>query len=141
MRQPHAKRTGKESLDQCYVYCWNTSVSDAVKRVKNGLEKEGLTGIGESVWAEGEGALKPITMQRRKKYQDTEIFLPIVSHKSGDGWVELDYLRHILPNIDLEFDSRRTLITTFTESCRTNKRIRGCRGNSTTPRHTAKNTY
>ena len=100
MRQPHAKRTGIKALDQCYVYCWNTNVSEAVKRVKNGLEKEGLTGIGESVWAEGESDLKPITMQRRERYQDTKIFLPIVSHKSGDGWVELDYLRHILPNID-----------------------------------------
>lgn len=100
MRQPHAKRTGREALDQCYVYCWNTNVGDAVRRVKNGLEKEGLTGIGDAVWAVGDNDLSPITMQMREEFRDTDIFFPVVRHKNGDGWVELDYLRHILPNID-----------------------------------------
>ena len=30
MRQPHARRTGREALDQCYVYCCNTDVGVAV---------------------------------------------------------------------------------------------------------------
>ena len=34
MRQPHARRTGREALDQCYVYCWNTNVATAVQQVK-----------------------------------------------------------------------------------------------------------
>ena len=50
MRQPEARRTGREALDQCYVYCWNTNVGAAVTHVKNGLEQEGLTGLGDSVW-------------------------------------------------------------------------------------------
>ena len=68
--------------------------------VKNGLEREGLTGLGDSVWAAGDSDLRPVTVQRRQQYQDQEIFLPMVLHKCGDGWIELDYQRHILPNID-----------------------------------------
>ena len=49
MRQPHARRTGREALDQCYVYCWHTDVGRAVQQVKNGLEAEGLTGLGDDV--------------------------------------------------------------------------------------------
>ena len=30
MRQPHAQRTGREVLDQCYVYCCNVDVGVAV---------------------------------------------------------------------------------------------------------------
>ena len=40
MRQPHARRTGRESLDQCYVYCWNTNVATAVTHVKTGLSRK-----------------------------------------------------------------------------------------------------
>ena len=49
MRQPHAQFTGRESLDQCYVYCNNVDVGTVVTQVKNGLELEGLTGLGDEV--------------------------------------------------------------------------------------------
>ena len=38
MRQPHAKLTGRQSLDQCHVYCQSTDVNDAVQHVKDALE-------------------------------------------------------------------------------------------------------
>ncbi len=114
MRQPHAKRTGREVLDQCYVYCWNTNVGTAVTHVKNGLEREGLTGLGDSVWATREGDLQPITVQRRIRYRDQDIFLPLVLHKHDSGWTDLDYQRHILPGIDWDSiqgpDSNSTLM-------------------------------
>ena len=49
MRQPHAQLTGRASLDQCYVYCNNVDVGAVVTQVKNGLESEGLTGLGNEV--------------------------------------------------------------------------------------------
>ena len=49
IRQPHAQLTGRESLDQCYVYCNNVEVGTVVQQVKNGLEAEGLTGMGDEV--------------------------------------------------------------------------------------------
>ena len=99
MRQPRARRTGRKALDQCYVYCHNTDVVNAVQQVKNGLEQEGLTGLGDSVTS-GADDFRRITVSRRDMFSDNEIFLPLVLHKDGDTWVELDYQRHILPSID-----------------------------------------
>lgn len=99
MRQPHARRTGRESLDQCYVFCHNTDVGIAVQQVKNGLENEGLTGLGEAVSSSSDGA-KPVTVRRRKQFRNAEIFLPKVLHTDGGGWEEIDYQRHILPAIN-----------------------------------------
>lgn len=99
MRQPHARRTGREPLDQCHVYCWNTDVGKAVQRVKNGLEAEGLTGLDDDVWSSG-GLLKLVTVRRREPFRNQNVFLPRVQHTNSDGWCELDYRRHILPNIE-----------------------------------------
>lgn len=105
MRQPDVRRTGREPLDQCYVYCSNIAVGDAVKQVKNGLEQEGLTGLGDMVFSNASDA-QPVTVCRRKEFRGKDIFLPIVLHKADDAdpdadeWTELDYRRHILPAID-----------------------------------------
>ena len=99
MRQPHARLTGRKYLDQCYVYCWNTSVSIAVDQVKNGLEQEGLTGLGNDVLGPVID-LQRITVQRREQFRGQNIFLPLVLHRSNNNWIELNYQRHILPHID-----------------------------------------
>ena len=100
MRQPHARRTGRDALDQSYVYCCNTDVGDAVQQVKNGLEQEGLTGLGDDVRTDQSGSSERVTIRRRSEFRGQNIFLPKVLHRDGDDWVELDYQRHILPGID-----------------------------------------
>ena len=104
MRQPHAQLTGRESLDQCYVYCNNVEVGTVVQQVKNGLEAEGLTGLGDEVMnASGTpeaGEVRPRTVERRTKFQGEKIFLPLVLHKDGEDWIELDYECHILPHVN-----------------------------------------
>ncbi len=99
MRQPHARRTGREALDQCYVYCCNTNVANAVAQVKNGLEQEGLTGLGDEVFGTA-AEFRRIQVARREMFRGKDIFLPLVLHKNDGGWVELDYQRHILPHVD-----------------------------------------
>ena len=99
MRQPHARRTGREVLDQCYVYCWNTDVGVAVRQVKSGLEQEGLTGLDREVLGGGQ-QLELVKVQRRERFRGKDIFLPLVLHKDGEDWIELDYQRHILPDIE-----------------------------------------
>ena len=100
MRQPHALRTGRKLLDQCYVYCWNTQVSQGVEQVKNGLELEGLTGLNGEVFEAG-ARMRRVTVKRRDAFKKETIFLPLVLHKEEKkGWVELDYQRHILPEVD-----------------------------------------
>lgn len=100
MRQPYARLTHHQPLDQCYVYCWNIDVGSAVQHVKEGLEGIGLSGLGDSVHS----SIKvPRTVQRREGFRDLEIFLPKVLHLDEGNWVELNYRRHILPEIDWDF--------------------------------------
>ena len=101
MRQPEARRTQSEALDKCYVYCCNTDVHRAVEQVKLGLEQEGLTGLGDAVTANSDD-FRHITIKRRNRFRDADIFLPKVLHKRGDEWTELDYSQHILPAVDWE---------------------------------------
>ena len=98
MRQPYAQRTGRESLDQCYVYCWNTDVGTAVGQVKNGLEQEGLSGLGDDVFGPA-AEFRRVPVKRREQFHNKAIFLPLVLHKNGNDWRELDYQQHILPSI------------------------------------------
>ena len=107
MRQPHARLTGRELLDQCYVYCNNTDVGTVVTQVKNGLESEGLTGLGGEVMGSMNSQLgfelqelQWRTLQRRERFQNNEIYLPMVLHKKDGDWIQLNYQAHILPHID-----------------------------------------
>ena len=99
MRQPHARQTNREALDQCYVYCWNSHVATAVDQVKNGLEQEGLTGLSNEVFGTS-AEFRRVTIKRREQFQGKDIFLPLVLHRDDGNWVELDYQRHILPHIE-----------------------------------------
>ena len=101
MRQPHARRTGREPLDRCAVYCWNVDVAGAVQQIKQGLEQEGLTGLGDEVTGSGD-KLRLVEVRRREQFRGADIFLPRVLHRDGAGWRDLDYHRDILPAIDWE---------------------------------------
>ena len=99
MRQPGAQLTDRELLNQCYVYCNNAEVGTVVQQVKNGLEAEGLTDLGDEVMGVGDNdryappqsEVQQRTVHRREPFQEQDIFLPVVSHKNGDEWVQLDY--------------------------------------------------
>ncbi len=105
MRQPHARRIEQnDSLNRCYIYCYNQKVGNAVNSVKAGLESEGLTGLGDFIHGDGSGdnAPKPVTVKRRGEYERLKIFLPQVLHKESDGWRLVDYDRDILSAVDWE---------------------------------------
>ena len=100
MRQPHASLIdGADALNRCYIYCYNKDVSEAVGWVKDGLEKEGLTGLGDFVAGE-QGDKKPQTIKRRSSYRKLKIFLPQVLHKDKEEWRPIDYDRDILGSVD-----------------------------------------
>ncbi|WP_419842270.1 DEAD/DEAH box helicase [Candidatus Poriferisodalis sp.] len=105
MRQPYARRTGIASLDQCYVYCTETAVSEAMAHVKSGLEHEGLGDLSDDVSGDSPD-MQVIRLSRRPALANSEIRLPRVLHRGTDGstgapaWIDLDYQRHILSHID-----------------------------------------
>ena len=44
--------------------------------------------------------MQPVLIQRAKQHRDKNIFLPMVLHRDGDNYIELDCWRHIRPEID-----------------------------------------
>lgn len=102
MRQPYARRSGRNALDRCYVYCWQIPVNTAVNQVKMGLEVEGLTGISEDVLSIDDLEFQVRNIERRLSFRSLEIFLPKVLHRDNNTkeWCDLDYQRHILPDLD-----------------------------------------
>ncbi len=102
MRQPYARAIkNSDALNKCYIYCYNRDVGEAVEWVKNGLENEGLTGLGGSIIGGKNGS--NITIQkikRRRPYRRLDIFLPQVLHKDGRKWRPIDYDRDILGSLN-----------------------------------------
>ena len=105
MRQPQAQRvSGMEALNRCYIYCFNKKTGEAVQKVKESLENEGLTGLDHFVhgYSGADSETKTVTFSRRKKYKKSKIFLPQVLHKKGKSWQPIDYDRHILAGLKWE---------------------------------------
>ena len=105
MRQPQAQQvSGMEALNRCYIYCFNKKVREAVQKVRESLEREGLTGLDHFVhgYSGAESGAKAIALRRRKKYQKSRIFLPQVLHKKGKSWQPIDYDRHVLAELKWE---------------------------------------
>ena len=101
LRQPDARLTSRESLNRCYVYCYSTGVGNAVEKVKEGLEAEGLGDLTDEVQSGPSPTRNKVTVRRRESFQNTEIFLPKVLHRDvADSWAELDYQRHIVTGIN-----------------------------------------
>ena len=123
LRQPHARLTGVEELDRCYVYCWNLDVLKAVEQVKNGLKDEGLTGLMDQVESTDvdENDQRRIVISRREKFREYDIRIPKVLHRDRDGWRKLDHLQDIvaevnwdeveLAAIQLEFQEAASTVT------------------------------
>ena len=101
LRQPHTKSTSVQSLNECYVYCFDQEVSKAVENVRKGLEEEGMTGLGEFVKASGDTVVRQMMsrnvmlVKRRKQFEGFKIFLPKVLHREGKGWREIHYERYV----------------------------------------------
>ena len=102
MRQPHARLTGRAPLDHCYVHCQSTDVNDAVQYVKDALEQGGMGDLDDDVHTSQTTTFQTVSIHRREKFREAELFLPKVLHKNAEStWEELDYQRHILPGINL----------------------------------------
>ncbi len=99
MRQPGAHRTGNPALDQCYVICANSNVRVAVQQVKRGLEREGLADLVDEVVVNrerGPGRFRRSSQQPTGRGELAATAL----HRKDDGWVRLDWQKHILVDIN-----------------------------------------
>lgn len=111
LRQPHARTTGVEALDECYVFTFDQDVTVAVDGVRKGLEDEGMADLASSVKAVDPASgqarnMRRETIQRNEKFAGLPpIFLPRVLHRDSsapDGYRALDYERDVLGTLDWE---------------------------------------
>jgi type III restriction enzyme len=101
LRQPYARSTSIQSLNECYIYCSQQDVNQTVNHIKSGLENEGLRDIASHIHAnDGPPDKQKRTQKRHPDYQD-KIFLPRLSSVGADGKPRVfDYYRDILSDIE-----------------------------------------
>ncbi len=103
LRQPYAKVTPITSLNESYIYCSKSNVGDAISKIKEGLEREGMGDVAneiQSMDGNGEAERVKATLKRHDDHQN-EIFLPTLTAVMPDGQVKaFDYYRDILGDID-----------------------------------------
>lgn len=112
LRQPHAERfpDSRAGLNQCYVFAHRQNVAEAVAKVREGLNGEGMGDLGELVRAAGSGSSTggntvSVEVERRAAFK-RRIFLPRILAKTGEGWRLFDYESDLFPAVpwkDLEW--------------------------------------
>lgn len=106
LRQPEAHETNIQELNECYVFCFDQEVQQAVESVRKGLEEEGMSDLGAEVKARTDGdgiQVKTVKVNRKSAFKGAKIFLPQVLHREGKkGYRPLDYHRDILADLPWE---------------------------------------
>ena len=102
LRQPNALKTGVASLDECHVITHQAGTADVVKKIKQGLESDGLGDLVVNVTAgDGEANVSKIRkIPRRNEFRETDIYLPKVLWIENQTIRNLDYETDILAAID-----------------------------------------
>jgi type III restriction enzyme len=99
LRQPGGHATSTQALNECYIFCFDQEVKQAVESVRKGLEEEGMSGLTQdvrSVTGEGDD-VKVVSVPRATRFQNVKILLPRVLYREESGLTRpLDYERDIL---------------------------------------------
>jgi type III restriction enzyme len=109
LRQPQAARTNIEALDETHVFCADVDVGEAVARIKDGLEAEGMGDLGGEIAVGGEGReTENITGRFRERFRGQRIMVPRILHRNGNRkYRDLDYEADVLGCIHYDTMSYR----------------------------------
>jgi len=94
LRQPGARKTVNEDLNQSYVFTHHAQTAIVVEAIKAGLKNDGLGDLVLNIQQShdlNQNDIKFKKIQRRDKFQSTEIYLPKVMVVDGNDMRELDY--------------------------------------------------
>ncbi len=104
LRQPYAKRTCIEDLNQCYIFCHFKNVTDTIQAIKKGLEEEGMGDISNNIITNNDNDIKippkKVTQYRQNAFKNNAIFLPQLNSIIDGTPQKFDYYRDILDKID-----------------------------------------
>ncbi|MDC1115174.1 DEAD/DEAH box helicase family protein [Alphaproteobacteria bacterium] len=101
LRQPNARKTEQQELDQCYVFTNRAKTRDLIELITKSLESEGLGDLALIVDSrEDKGIdLKHEKIYRRSQFKKLEILLPRVLINRNGEMKPIDYQTDILPHI------------------------------------------
>ena len=107
LRQPYARLTDDESLNQSYVFSYYENVVALVEKIHLGLKREGLEDLRHELLlrSDAKSMLSLENVGRREKFSKLEIVLPQVLHKDAstkEGWRPIDFRRDILAEVPWE---------------------------------------
>ncbi len=104
LRQPDTTKTPIQSLNECYVFCFHAKTSEVVAAIKSGLEQDGMADLAERIHESTGGGTSetesPRKIPRRKPFQTSKIYLPLVLWSVEGDVRPLSYEADILYRID-----------------------------------------
>lgn len=118
LRQPFARKTKVQDLDECYVFTFRQSAKTLVSEIKSGLEDEGLGDIAGRIVSDEAGTDIGGCKEREMRYRsgfkkfEGKIYLPKFVIQEAESWrdimFEADILRWINWN-DINIDEIKNL--------------------------------
>ncbi len=119
LRQPFARKTKINDLDESYVFCFKQKAVELVKNIKIGLESEGLGDIAGRVTLDGGDDVGGLNLtqrdiQYREKYKKFfgKIYLPKFVIQEQDSWRNINFEVDILGAInwdDVDLSDLKTI--------------------------------
>lgn len=108
LRQPNAKKTGIQELDESYVYCYQQESSKILESIRNGLKLEGMgdltnrvTGLSEREDENDNEIKQKVKIRDKFTHFKGKIFLPKFLYEQENlGWRPINYDVDILSQID-----------------------------------------
>jgi type III restriction enzyme len=103
LRQPYARKTGHDALDESYVYCFREYAGDLIQRVAAGLQTEGMGDlVGHIVSVDDAGERTDFKI--REPFTDWvgAVYLPcfVVKDDAMKTWREVGYEMDVVSRID-----------------------------------------
>ncbi|WP_219898533.1 hypothetical protein [Phormidesmis priestleyi] len=120
LRQPFARKTKVQALDECYVFCFKQKAQGLISSIRIGLQNEGLGDIAGNIVQDtvNDDKVEVGYREQFKKFEG-KLYLPRFVIQQSQGWRELSYEMDILSQINwglVNLDEIKKLPLTKTES-------------------------
>ena len=101
LRQPYARKTKVQALDECYVFCFQQKAQGLISSIRSGLQNEGLGDIAGNIVQDtvDDEKVEVGYRQQFKKFEG-KLYLPRFVIQQPQGWRELSYEMDILSRIN-----------------------------------------
>lgn len=101
LRQPYARKTQVQGLDECYVFCFRPKAKGLLEGIRKGLASEGLGDLAGNIVQDtvDDEKIEVGYRERFKKFEG-KLYLPRFVIQQKNRWRELSYEMDILSRIN-----------------------------------------